>query len=63
MFFETALGIHLQVQPFDPYSNVYHKNLYLADLNNIQSRLSSGLQVIKDKFTLMNQELAKINAS
>jgi len=63
MFFESALGMHLQVQPSNPNSNVYNKNLYLGELTNIQSRLSSGLQAIKDKFTVMNQELAKINAT
>lgn len=63
IFFKGALGIHLQVQPSDPNSNVYNKNLYLGELSNIQSRLSGGLQAIKDKFTLMNQELAKINAT
>ena len=61
MFFQNALGMHLQAQPSDSNSNVYNKNLYLGELNNIQSRLSSGLQAIKDKFTLMNQYLAKTN--
>jgi hypothetical protein len=62
LFFEGAVSLHLQSQPVDQ-SNVYNKNLYLAELSNVQSRLSNGLQAIKDKFTLMNQELAKTNAS
>lgn len=35
IFFQSALGIHLQVQPSDTNSNVYNKNLYLGELNNI----------------------------
>jgi len=51
----TALHFqHLQTQPVNQ-ANVYNKNLYLAELSNIQSRLSNGLQAVKDKFTAMNQ--------
>lgn len=52
--FEDITCMHLQAKPVDQ-ANVYNKNLYLGELNSVQSRLSNGLQAIKDRFTLMNQ--------
>ena len=53
-FFSATTSLHLQAQPVDQ-ANVYNKNLYMDELSSVQSRLSKGLQAIKDKFTLMNQ--------
>lgn len=60
---QTTSAMHLHLQTVETNSNVYNKNLYLQELNSIQSRFKSDLEAIKAKFTKINEELKQTNAS
>ena len=51
---QIGLGLHMHSQETTVSGNVYNKNLYLQELNNIHNRFKSDLEEIKLKFTKMN---------